>query len=203
VDWRRNSRRSDDRRPPVGSTSTPDASVRRYRTSHRPTRPGRVGSASPLLFFEGEVPFIRRQGLRSGEGCALRERGPLGRDIATDACVRSDCPAQRSPAVVRRPGPRHVLESPTRPSASICVICGFLRWVSRSVLSGSSVGRLRWVGGSVCSLCLRGCSSGSWSWCLRVFVFATWWEGRSFRVSHSSSFSAPCASPPAALSSSV
>ena len=47
---------------------------------------------------------------RSGEACALRERGPLGRDIAPDACVRSDCPAQRFPAVVRqRPEPRHAL----------------------------------------------------------------------------------------------
>ena len=36
-DGRRSWRRSDDRRPPVGITSTPDASVRRRRASHRAT----------------------------------------------------------------------------------------------------------------------------------------------------------------------
>jgi len=76
------------------------------------------------------IRFSHHQRMRSGEACALRERRPLGRDIAPDACVRSDCPAQRSPVVVRRrTGPRYVLESHMRPSAFICVICGFFRSV--------------------------------------------------------------------------
>jgi len=58
-----------------------------------PTRPGRVGSASPLFIMKEEAPPIRLQGLWSGEAYALRERGPLRRDTVPDAYVRSDCPA--------------------------------------------------------------------------------------------------------------
>ena len=54
------------------------------------------------------------------------ERRPLGHTPVTIAGDRNWSMSQRSPAVVRRrPGPRYVLESRMRPSAFICVICGF------------------------------------------------------------------------------
>ena len=55
---------------------------------------------------------------------ALRERRPLGRTIETNACVWSDDPAQRSPAVVRRRlGPRHAMtfRVPLSASLRLCV----------------------------------------------------------------------------------
>ena len=93
---------------------------------------------------------------RSGEACALRERGPLGRDIATNARVRSDDSVQRPPAVVRRrPGTRHVLDSREWPSVCICVICGHLAWMSVFAMPS----------------------------CLCVFVFAMWIALCAFSVS--------------------
>ena len=47
----RKRRRSLDHRLPAGSRSAPNASVRRSHAAHRPTRPGRVGSACLFSFF--------------------------------------------------------------------------------------------------------------------------------------------------------
>ena len=97
---------------------------------------------------------------RSGEACALRERRPLVRNTGTNAGIRVGVPDQRSPAVMKRPGPRHDGECSESLSASprLCVyffecLCG---------LCGSKTGR---EGGFVISLCLR------------AFVFATWVGG--------------------------
>ena len=71
-----------------------------------------------LFFWRGGAIHRTTGEEGSGEACALRERRPLGRATATNACVRSGDPVQRSPAVVRRwLGPRHVLGSRERPSA--------------------------------------------------------------------------------------
>jgi len=185
VDWRRNSRRSDDRRPPVESSSAPNASVRRNRAFHRPTRPGHVGSASPLFFYlkDGVVhpPTGAEEwrGLRSSRARAAGSRHRDGR-------LR---PKRLSgPAV---PGRRSTAGTSPRARVSHETICVYLRdlWANCD----------GWV--ALCALCVSVVVRVVLG--LRVFVFATWWEGRSFRVSRSSSCFAPCASPPRALSSSV
>jgi len=136
-DWRRDSRRSSDRRQPVGSTAFPDASVRRRRAAHRTTRPGRVGSALPLFFLEGQVPSIHHQGMRNGEACALRGR----RKLASEAIVQR---SGRRPSFDDGWSPRHVLESRERPSALSAVR---LRWLCAISVS-------LWF--SWCSWCLGG-----------------------------------------------
>ena len=80
-------------------------------------------------FRLASLRFLRRGGVHpptgneEWRGCALRERRPLGRDTATIAGDRSGFPSQRFLAVVRRPRPRHVLNSRGL-SVSTCVICG-------------------------------------------------------------------------------
>jgi hypothetical protein len=76
----------------VGSPTAPNASVRRSRAAHRTTRLGRVGSALPLLFLEGEAPSIRHQGLRSSEACAVRWAVASRRTLASEAIVRPSGP---------------------------------------------------------------------------------------------------------------
>ncbi len=83
---RRKRRRSDDRRLPGESTSTPDASVRRRRAVSRTPRLRRVGSASPLSCFEGgHISSNRKKeqwrGLRSSRtqaaGSGIRDESSL------------------------------------------------------------------------------------------------------------------------------
>ena len=63
----------------------------------------------------GVVPNCEIEG--EWRGLRSAERRLLDRASATGACVRSGCPIQRSPAVVRRRlGPRHVPEFRKRPS---------------------------------------------------------------------------------------
>ena len=195
------------RSPPTGGQHV-SSGRKRPSLAHFPPAdaPGARRFRLTLLLFEQGGAVHPATEDEEWRGLRSAERRPLDRDTATNARIRSGCPAQRSPAVIRRPEPRHVLESPTRPSASICVICGFLRWVGRSVFICVICGQIA-MGGWLCalsvSLCLCGCSGDSWSWFLHLFVFATSWDGKSFGISHSSFCFPPCASPPVALSSSV
>ena len=158
------------------SKSTPDASVRRRRAVHRPTRPERVGSASLHPNCDDRrFPPNHEMKEGSGEACAFRERRPLGRATATNACVRSDDPTQRSPAVVRRRlGPRHAmtfrvsLSAPLRLCVSALNACveafASLRLRAFALRTGW-VGSLRdafvfALDGSVSSLCLCGSARG-------------------------------------------
>ena len=73
-------------------------------------------------------------------GLRSTERRPLDRATATNACVRSDGPVQRSPTVVRRrPGPRREVESRVGPSVSFSVplcLCGSaVGWVAFAFLA--------------------------------------------------------------------
>ncbi len=128
-----------DRRLPVASRFAPNASVRRNPASHRPPRLG--ARRFPLPSFDSWKKWhcASNNKDRGVARPALPERRPVDGMTMTIACDRNRHPINRFPAVVRRPGPRHVLECCGRPSASICVICGF------------SVGGLR----VFVSLCLR------------------------------------------------
>ena len=79
---------------------------------------------SSLLFGKEVYPSQSLNGEGKWRGLRSSDRRPLCRATATIACDRSGSPAQRSPAVFRRPGSRHAL-NPRGLSASICVICGF------------------------------------------------------------------------------
>ena len=144
-DWRRNSRRSGDRRPSGESTPTPDASVRRRRAVSRTPRPRRVGSASSFSCVE-EVCLPQSlngaeewRGLRSPRAQAA---GPGHRDerLRPERCPDPAVPGRRSAA---RISPR------AESSWTICVYLRFLRaWV----------GAIRDVFVSSCLRCARLCA---------------------------------------------
>ena len=109
-----------DRLPPVRSSRSPNASIRRRCASHRPTCQRHVGSASPLFpFWERGVTSPTIEWGREVARLALPERKPQGRDTGTKARFQNGGPALRFPAVVRRPEPRHIEEPSKISSASL------------------------------------------------------------------------------------
>jgi len=116
------------------------------------------------LLFElgfGLVPAIEwRRGVAR---LALRERKPLGRDTAMNARVRIGAPAQRFPAVVRRPGPRRTINA--------CGSSALLEDGSDEFVDGAE--RHTKIGITICVICGQ-IGMGGWPSCLCVFVFATW-----------------------------
>ncbi len=100
---RRTCRRSDDRRP---SGEKPDRSGCEHPSrSGFPPADAQGASVPPYSYLLERESLINVR----GEACALRERGPVGRDAATSACVRGSGSTQRSLAA-RRPGPRRTIE---------------------------------------------------------------------------------------------
>ena len=114
---------------PVRWASAPNASVRRSSPSHRPTCRRHVGSASYCVVGVGDGPIAPTKWRRESARLMHEERKPLGRKIETNASFWIGLPAQRSPAVIRRPGPRRAWEFNHNPSASprLCA-SAFLDW---------------------------------------------------------------------------
>ncbi len=140
---RQNDRRSGDRLPPVRSQFVPNTSVRRESTSHRPTRPRRVGSTSHSIDCDGGRIL----------GCLLQE----GRG---EACASE---AQASPRIKRD----------DRSSAFICAICGFSECPDLGYLGDLWIFRMGGSGFAAEQLRRDGRARFVNSWCLCVFVVAT------------------------------